>query len=659
MTKLKRHIVLPLVAGIAMTIVLLLPQTSWLARPQLPAALGVWSQSDILGMTGLNLSPEDMPLTWLRYPRLDTQALAMQKAGVLRTHPQDIETQIAGTASEIQESEENTDALRHLVKQCPHAPEIYASILRYAVSDEASLSRRSERDILLDRPSMHYFSPQKPEEIIATKRFILEARQGEKLDPQNAYFPLMRSIGLFSLRQDDKAIQAFHKAAQCPRFQDYTREENLANLKLHDEALGKQRAIGQFFCATSSSYKHYRSIHSLAELVVALAVQRDIMHNIKDGMALRRDLITLAQKIQRDTSSVPVYLTGASCEAIAYYRPNGLLFIHYSSDDENDKNISKYQQKIREYRYSKWDQYALVNHAEDLVGRPKILQAEKNYAQQEINVGVNHSLFDGSLWLATCLENLFSSSLLLLSLLILFAGGIGWVFLRFTRLKDNQAAHVAVSWGVGLGLLISVAWVIGAMCFSELRLICILPLGVFIIAFGIGSWRLRKVSGSKWQQFGMLILSLITPMGIAYALLWVMVPGLVLPYSIISMFQCLCDLTEPDPSHPVLIYPVLPIIAVGIVWSSPVLLTLFFMLLSKKRKIPVTLGVTWCIVRYAVPIASVSLLLFALTMPLRVCREDKLRADIRAITQNERAFYHQIAQKALCVFRPIARRDFR
>jgi hypothetical protein len=54
---LKTRLVLPLVAGVVLTIVALLPQTGWLARPSIQAAMGVWPESESRTLTDIGLKP--------------------------------------------------------------------------------------------------------------------------------------------------------------------------------------------------------------------------------------------------------------------------------------------------------------------------------------------------------------------------------------------------------------------------------------------------------------------------------------------------------------------------------------------------------------------------------------------------------------------------
>lgn len=90
------------------------------------------------------------------------------------------------------------------------------------------------------RPNPQSLIPPAAEHLAAYDR---DAKEGERLDPDNAYFPLMRAVGLFAARRDKEAIEAIERASRKPRWEDYTNEEAEAHLHLLAKAFGRQPAI--------------------------------------------------------------------------------------------------------------------------------------------------------------------------------------------------------------------------------------------------------------------------------------------------------------------------------------------------------------------------------------------------------------------------------
>lgn len=65
------------------------------------------------------------------------------------------------------------------------------------------------------------------------------ARQGAASQPDNAFWPWMEAVLLFSLRRDDAAIQALARAARCSKFDDFTG----ATAARRRALLGRTRAV--------------------------------------------------------------------------------------------------------------------------------------------------------------------------------------------------------------------------------------------------------------------------------------------------------------------------------------------------------------------------------------------------------------------------------
>ena len=68
--------------------------------------------------------------------------------------------------------------------------------------------------------------------------FDAEAAAGERLDPDNAYFPLMRAVGLFAAHRDAEGLAAVHRAERQDRWREYLAEDVQSRWRLHEEAFG-------------------------------------------------------------------------------------------------------------------------------------------------------------------------------------------------------------------------------------------------------------------------------------------------------------------------------------------------------------------------------------------------------------------------------------
>jgi hypothetical protein len=106
------------------------------------------------------------------------------------------------------DQKQTLERLRALAETFPDRADIRAHCLRFSWV-EVRL-RRSE-----DRLMTGDISPSPPKVQIPTPdllaRFLHDVDAGERLDPDNSYFPLMRAIGLFAAHRDAEALAAVER----------------------------------------------------------------------------------------------------------------------------------------------------------------------------------------------------------------------------------------------------------------------------------------------------------------------------------------------------------------------------------------------------------------------------------------------------------------
>ena len=99
---------------------------------------------------------------------------------------------------------------------------------------------------------------------------IRSARQGARVEPENAYFPWMEAVVEFSLRRDDAAIAALRRAGQCNYFDDYMIRTINARLQL----LRRLRAVGwedEFAEWSGALLPHYAQMRNAARAAMGRA----------------------------------------------------------------------------------------------------------------------------------------------------------------------------------------------------------------------------------------------------------------------------------------------------------------------------------------------------------------------------------------------------
>jgi len=191
--------------------------------------------------------------------------------------------------------------LTALARQFPDRPGPYAHFLRFMTSNTIRLSREKEAaryqtDARLMRDTQSGYKE-------AWEAFDNAAAQGEKLDPDNAYFPLMRAMALFDAKQDADGLDAVLRAGQKSRYDDYTHEEAQATWALYQRAYGGDSALLRESGNAVVLYPHIAPLRALAHLVTSKAAQAEEAGQRKEGLALRHAMMQCAVRM-RDQGSL-------------------------------------------------------------------------------------------------------------------------------------------------------------------------------------------------------------------------------------------------------------------------------------------------------------------------------------------------------------------
>ncbi|MEY3602928.1 MAG: hypothetical protein RL169_2172, partial [Armatimonadota bacterium] len=130
------------------------------------------------------------------------------------------------------DSAERSEQLRRVSAKFPSHPEILAATLRAESQGEVLVHRADAMQFLENRPAPKTGTvavKQKVSDAAAVKRFIEQCLLGERVDPDNAYFPLLRAMAYTELRQDKAAFAALKVASTKPLWREYIPEEFIAN----------------------------------------------------------------------------------------------------------------------------------------------------------------------------------------------------------------------------------------------------------------------------------------------------------------------------------------------------------------------------------------------------------------------------------------------
>lgn len=291
-----RLVLLGIAAGILLAL-LLSPQTRWMVR---------------------------LPLTALSVlPGRDT----VIRQQVVNTHPNDFQIQLAGRPQSSRQTPLEYD--RSLVAKFPKSASLRAAILREATNSGRIRLHRDE-DALLEGTPVSPFQPgpdnpaPTPAQLAA---FDADAAAGERLAPNNAYFPFMRSVGLFASNRDAEGLAAVERASQKPVWKEYFNDEAEGGWRINNEIYGGREVVSDAAISAGLLFPHYAQLRSVARVMVCKAVLDEQAGHAEMGLVKRKALARCGALMQVQATTIIGNLVGGAVNAIATARPGGELVV--------------------------------------------------------------------------------------------------------------------------------------------------------------------------------------------------------------------------------------------------------------------------------------------------------------------------------------------
>ena len=216
--------------------------------------------------------------------------------------------------------------LRALKLKFPeHRVTLSAHILRYA-SSYLGIHRDQEVETYNSgKPFPASTSKVTPPSAEYLAAYDKDAKDGEEADPENAYFPLMRSVGYFAANRDSEGIAALLRAGQKPHMNDYTDDDANASWKAYEIAYGPQSAVTRACVSSALLFPHYARMRSVARLAVYEAAKAEEAGRKEEGFAIRHAMLHISSLLRTDSHSAIGTLVGIACAAIMTTRPGGEL----------------------------------------------------------------------------------------------------------------------------------------------------------------------------------------------------------------------------------------------------------------------------------------------------------------------------------------------
>ena len=277
---------------LALALLLFLPSTGWIVRQQFRMLFTTAPEKAFMLLLGIKA--RYIGLSESKAQKLSEWAEKRLKEAAER-NPNDLPVQISSVIWTVP-SMKVPNRLRELLNRFPNEPTLLAAILRH-----------------------HRILPQLSPKEIAT--FAQIALKGERVDPENAYFPMMRAAGLFIAGKEEEALKALMQASERSRWDNYAAAEAVGNLRLFETAFGRMNGTARAILTETIIPEPY--LRDAARSAVEKAIELERKGRFDDGLKIRLALIRCGKLMRESKGSRIVPLVGISIAYIASSRPMG------------------------------------------------------------------------------------------------------------------------------------------------------------------------------------------------------------------------------------------------------------------------------------------------------------------------------------------------
>lgn len=149
------------------------------------------------------------------------------------------------------------------------------------------------------------------------------AARGERLDPRNAFFPAIRSVGLYAAGHDAEAQRCVIRAAGLPDWNDYVADEVTGAWRLADRALGPGNTLVHAGTVGGMAFTHFAQLKDAASRIADEAGRRERAGDGAGAASLRLDLFKIGASMRVQSTTFVGAATGTSIQDVAISRSLG------------------------------------------------------------------------------------------------------------------------------------------------------------------------------------------------------------------------------------------------------------------------------------------------------------------------------------------------
>lgn len=420
--------------------------------------------------------------------------------------------------------------MRGLASRFPNEPALYANILRYDTLGAVHMVRPEGALLTGIKPNAEYHP--KPSPPAALAAFDQTAAAGERADPDNAYFPFMRAVGLLAAHKDAEAEAAVRRAGEKTAWREYITNDVQSRWRLHQVAFDDQGGIPQASVANETLLPQYQQMIQVARVLTYRAMQKEQAGDAAGGLSLRESVRRCGDLMRVSSNFLIGAIVGSNLCNIACLRPGGAPPPPaLPSNVTNAQEMARYRtnaQGFADYarQHGRADLAAkALAEADASVGVSTIMSYTDNLGHQNLE-----PLFRAINWWTAdvaVLANVFWLLALWALAALAYAGGrlvpasLDWArsVRWFVGLVLGVVAFLSLIWLL-LGLAVNLPSVLGlgltGLVMLLLTAACVLGLRAGVRRI---SWRTLRQE-NVWQGLILLALAFLVLCGLYAGLLW-------------------------------------------------------------------------------------------------------------------------------------------
>jgi hypothetical protein len=614
----------PRLIGLSIGVILALliwPATCWLVRSQLaltiptPASIAPWSLcADAKSQGGRDYAQLRLRETAARHP--DDPLIQLAAAVNLRPAEGELTSDI------------KVARLQELTQRFSDRPTIYAAYLRFAVLKQVKIDRDEIR-LLADDPTHREPAPiglhNTPPQLAAFDR---NAGIGERLAPDNAYFPFMRAVGLFAAHRDAEAIAALQRAADKPVWTEYYNDELEGDWKLQQETFGTISVLPRMDAAFAILFPHYIQLRTASRMAIAKAVQAEQAGHIDAGLSIRNAVRRCGGLMRVQAPSLIGNLIGIAITRSSLLRPGGAALLKSASDSGQDR--------LREQQRRDYDAFLERNGHTEQIAAVNAEIAAGDQVHELIKFGTRDlSPTDAApqliIWWVAGLVALSGA----LWMLLLWGGAA--LLARCRPIRTGQGLPSVTHSGAALGLLTGVLFA-GNTGIPAVAPASHLLQNAMLLTCTIAVALPAAQRSDRLRRMGVFALALVVTALFCSAFVW-QVNGSI--GSLAQMMRLLTGGGDGEPLRPAYLW--IYGFGVAIIAAIPLVTLATLCLLSLLWRVPVSVGVARGLRGCAVPIACTLLLIYGITVPITVRQENRIDGGLKRSIQHEGRYIAELS----------------